>query len=110
MGCWLPGFGIGWIDEVRVGRGRGDCVAVDDREPAREAVGLAGVVEHRAAADAHEVAFVARFDDALLELGELGVAQLEHDLAAVDAAVLVAPVGERLGGVEHLLVQARAGP
>ena len=79
IGCWLPGFGIGWIDEVGVGGLRGDRVPVDDRQPALEPVGLAGVVEHRAAADAHEVAFVARLDDALLELGELGVALLEHD-------------------------------
>ncbi|GIU90115.1 MAG: hypothetical protein KatS3mg010_1214 [Acidimicrobiia bacterium] len=77
-------------------------------QAAREPVGLAGVVEHGAAADAHEVAFVARLDHPLLELGELRVAQLEVDPAAVDPAVLVAPLGERLGRVEHLLVEAEA--
>ncbi len=93
--------------QVCVGRDRGDRVAIDDRQPALQPVGLAGVVEHRATTDTEEVTLVAGLDDALLELGELRVALLEHDLAAIDAAVVVAPLRERLGGVEHLLVQAQ---
>ena len=50
---------------------------------------------------------LARVDDALLELRERRVAQLEHDLTPVDPPVLVAPLGEYLSGVEQLLVQAR---
>ena len=61
-----------------------------------EALLLAGVVEHRAATDEEEV-LGAGLGDALLVLGELGVALDELDLAAVDAAGLVAPLHEHVG-------------
>ena len=105
----VAGVGDRLLREIRLrGFGRDD-VAGDLRDRARRAAepfGLAGVVEDVPAADHHEVAFVARFDDTLLELRQLRVALLHLDLATVNTAVLVAPRAERVRRVEQLLVEA----
>ena len=79
------------FDRLRVG-GRADA-----REAAAEPLLLALVVEDAETADKHEVALVARLDDARLVLGELRVALFDLDLAPVDPAGRVAPLRERVG-------------
>ncbi len=83
-----------------------DHVAGEVGQQAAQPVGLAGVVEHAAAAHEGEV-LGAGLLDALLVLGDLGVELVELDLVAVDAAEGVAPLGEHVAGVEELLVEAR---
>ena len=65
------------------------------------------VVLHGAAADHGEVGR-ARLVDGRLVVGELGVVLVELELLAVDAAGGVAPLDERVAGVEDLLVEAGA--
>src|SRR5690606_14933561 len=64
-------------------------------------------VEDGTAADEGEV-LLAGLGDPLAVLEQLGVEVVDDDLPPADAAVLVAPGGERDGGVVHLLVQAGA--
>ena len=65
-------------------------------------------VERVAAADEHEV-LLAGLDHLGGAVEELGVEMVDDDLAAVDPAGGVAPLGERVGGVEELLLQAGGG-
>ncbi len=68
----------------------------------------AGAVESIAVADHHEV-LLARVGERLADLEELRVPLVEHDLAAVDAAGGVAPLGEGVGDLEEFLLQTGRG-
>ena len=84
---------------------RGDREAGDVDQPALGAGGGPEVVLHRAGADDPEV-LLARLLQHRLVLGHRGVAQVQHDLLAVDPTGGVAPLDEGGAGVEELLVQA----
>jgi hypothetical protein len=91
--------------DARLLRGDGEPGDVD--QAALLAGGRPQVVRDRATAD-HGELLGARLGQTGLVFGDRRVVLGELDLAAVDAALLVAPGDERLAGVEHLLVQAGA--
>jgi hypothetical protein len=95
------------LDHERRVRGLGaHRVGRDHREVAALAGLLLGRVERPRLADEHEH-LAAGLCDGVGDLGDGGVVVVAHDLATVDAALLVAPGDHRLDRVAGLVVQAR---